>query len=180
MDKSEVRKKYLQVRQNIKDRDSKNQAIFDRLLGLKVIDSHKKILCYANMGGEVSTQGVFEYCLKNNIKIWQPIILPNGQMSGQRVNTIKDVKYHSPTNISTAKAIAQKFDVLIVPLVATDNSKNRLGRGGGYYDKFLANYQKPSFATIGLAFDEQVLSEPIPIEPHDRSLNIIITPTRTI
>ncbi len=66
-------------------------------------------------------------------------------------------------------------DVLLVPLVGFSEHGDRLGQGGGYYDRWLADH--PSALAIGMAWDCQMIDE-IPIEPHDRKLNAVVTPTR--
>ena len=65
-----------------------------------------------------------------------------------------------------------EFDLIVVPGMAFDTNGHRLGRGRGYYDRFLA--QHPHVYTIGLCFDFQLLPD-IPFEPHDRIINEIIT-----
>jgi 5-formyltetrahydrofolate cyclo-ligase len=66
-------------------------------------------------------------------------------------------------------------DILFLPLVGFTASGVRLGQGGGHYDRWLA--QHPPALAIGLAWDVQ-LAEALPVEPHDRPLDAIITPTR--
>ncbi len=69
-------------------------------------------------------------------------------------------------------------DVLIVPLVGFTASGDRLGQGGGYYDRWLVEH--PGTMTVGLAWDVQLIAEQggLAIEPHDARLDWIITPTR--
>lgn len=66
-------------------------------------------------------------------------------------------------------------DVLFVPLLGFTESGARLGQGGGHYDRWLA--ANPSATPIGLAWDVQK-AEMLPLEPHDRLLAAIVTPTR--
>jgi len=61
--------------------------------------------------------------------------------------------------------------VIIVPMLAFDRSKNRLGYGGGYYDKYLQN---STALKVGAAFAAQEI-EQIPHEPHDAKMDIIVT-----
>ena len=68
--------------------------------------------------------------------------------------------------------------VIVVPGIAFDADGNRLGFGGGYYDTLLAGAESPP-PTVGFAFDEQVVDE-VPHEDHDRPLDIVVTPTRTM
>lgn len=64
------------------------------------------------------------------------------------------------------------FDLIIVPGVAFDNKGNRLGRGKGYYDRFLCQY--PNVKRIGICFDFQLVDE-VPTEPFDILMDEIIT-----
>jgi 5-formyltetrahydrofolate cyclo-ligase len=69
-----------------------------------------------------------------------------------------------------------RFDLVLVPGVAFDLRGGRLGRGKGYYDQLLQNARG---IACGVGFDEQMVLE-IPVEPHDKRLNCILTPTRWV
>lgn len=69
-----------------------------------------------------------------------------------------------------------QIDLVLVPALAIDQQGNRLGKGKGFYDRFLASYSGVCFAVV---FDEEVLTE-LPIESHDRAVSGVITPKRTI
>ena len=64
------------------------------------------------------------------------------------------------------------IDAVIVPGLAFDRLNNRLGRGAGYYDRFLSTLPK-NVTTVGLAFDFQ-LTESLPTEAHDVRLQQVI------
>ncbi|WP_295631025.1 5-formyltetrahydrofolate cyclo-ligase [Novosphingobium sp.] len=66
-------------------------------------------------------------------------------------------------------------DVVFVPLVGFSPDGGRLGQGGGHYDRWLAAH--PAAVAIGLAWDCQMV-EQLPLEPHDRALTAVVTPTR--
>jgi 5-formyltetrahydrofolate cyclo-ligase len=68
-------------------------------------------------------------------------------------------------------------DVLFMPLVAFTARGDRLGQGGGFYDKWLGAH--PDTIRFGLAWDMQEVPE-LPIEPHDMHLTGVITPTRLL
>ncbi|MDD5456581.1 MAG: 5-formyltetrahydrofolate cyclo-ligase [Candidatus Margulisbacteria bacterium] len=70
----------------------------------------------------------------------------------------------------------QPIDVIIIPCVACDKQKNRLGFGKGYYDRFL---QDQSALKIGLCYDFQ-LFEKIPADKHDIRLDFVITDKEVI
>jgi 5-formyltetrahydrofolate cyclo-ligase len=65
-----------------------------------------------------------------------------------------------------------QFDVIIVPLLAFDERRSRLGLGGGWYDRFLSTQQHA--VTIGLAHEVQKVSQ-VAVEPHDVALTHIVT-----
>ena len=65
--------------------------------------------------------------------------------------------------------------VLFMPLVGFSADGNRIGQGGGFYDKWLAAH--PGTIAIGMAWDVQLVDH-LPLEPHDMPLTAIITPTR--
>jgi 5-formyltetrahydrofolate cyclo-ligase len=65
-----------------------------------------------------------------------------------------------------------KFDVIIVPMLGFDGQLHRVGYGGGYYDKFLAD--QPKARKIGVCY-EVCKVEQIPVEPHDIRLDMIVT-----
>jgi len=68
-------------------------------------------------------------------------------------------------------------DVLFMPLVGFTTGGDRLGQGGGYYDRYLA--ANPQVTAIGMAWDIQEVPE-LPTEPHDMRLTAIVTPTRVL
>lgn len=74
-----------------------------------------------------------------------------------------------------ADAPAVEPAALFVPLVGFSALGGRLGQGGGHYDRWLAS--RPGTIAIGLAWDCQLVDD-LPLEPHDRPLDAVVTPTR--
>ena len=68
----------------------------------------------------------------------------------------------------------EALDVVVLPGLLFDRNGNRLGYGGGYYDRFLAT-QAPQALRVGLAFARQLADAPIPAEPHDMRLDMLVT-----
>jgi 5-formyltetrahydrofolate cyclo-ligase len=66
-------------------------------------------------------------------------------------------------------------DILFVPLIGFTPALDRLGQGGGHYDRWLAEHRP--LLTVGLAWDVQAC-DALPTEPHDQRLDAVITPTR--
>ena len=85
---------------------------------------------------------------------------------------LKINKFGIPEPIST-KIIYP--DILLVPLVAFDSNLNRLGNGGGFYDRYIERIEKiKKVIKIGLAFSFQKISS-IPINQYDKRLDFIVT-----
>ncbi|HEX8124847.1 MAG TPA: 5-formyltetrahydrofolate cyclo-ligase [Allosphingosinicella sp.] len=77
----------------------------------------------------------------------------------------------------SAGAEALAPDVVLVPLVAADRNGSRIGHGKGHYDRALSHLREGGGVfTIGLAWDSQILAEPIPADPWDVPLDSIATP----
>ncbi len=77
---------------------------------------------------------------------------------------------------SSPTVSVSEIDLALIPGRAFSRKGKRLGRGKGYYDRFLSEYSGP---TIGLCYDEQ-LFDSVPHESHDKSCHYIITPTQII
>jgi 5-formyltetrahydrofolate cyclo-ligase len=72
-------------------------------------------------------------------------------------------------------------DVVLVPLVAADRAGNRIGHGKGHYDRALSHLREGgTLTTIGIAWENQILADPIPADPWDVPLDAIATPQEWI
>jgi 5-formyltetrahydrofolate cyclo-ligase len=69
-----------------------------------------------------------------------------------------------------------EIDLMLVPAVAFDEEGRRLGRGGGYYDRYLSGFAGP---TVGLA-REKLLCPAVPTEPHEMRVRFVVTESRVI
>jgi 5-formyltetrahydrofolate cyclo-ligase len=124
---------------------------------------------------EIDDLDVLDLLEKKNFKVSLPIIKKNNQMnfcSWSRGDPLRVNKYGIPEPVSSKIFYP---DILLVPLVAYDNNLNRLGYGGGYYDRYIEKLEKfKKVIKIGLAFSFQKISS-IPINQHDKRLDFIIT-----
>jgi 5-formyltetrahydrofolate cyclo-ligase len=73
-------------------------------------------------------------------------------------------------------AVVEDLDVAVIPMLGFDEELQRIGYGGGYYDKFLSD--KPDTIKIGICFEAGKIIR-VPREPHDIAMNIIITEKQT-
>ena len=82
----------------------------------------------------------------------------------------------------SAEAEALAPDVVLVPVVLADRRGTRIGHGKGHYDRALAHLREGGgpVLTIGLAWESQVVDEPIPADPWDMKLDALATPKEWI
>ena len=94
-----------------------------------------------------------------------------------RIDSLTDGLCRSPYGIrepvADAPHPAEAIDLIVVPALAYDRAGNRLGRGGGFYDRFLARDDVHA-TTCGLAFAEQVVEE-VPVHDTDRPVDMLAT-----
>lgn len=82
-------------------------------------------------------------------------------------------KYNIPE--PTTAPYKESIDLIIVPGVGFDKQGNRLGRGGGYYDKFITSVRKNT-KLIGVGYDFQLIEE-VPVNRRDKKMDYIVTPS---
>lgn len=161
------------------DRQSKSRLIEDKLFEVTAIKKAKTILFYASLPGEVDTFAMIRRAIELNKNICLPVVVKNQkEMIPIRIKTLADLEngtygIQQPRHDSSLEIPFKDIDAVIVPGLAFDKSNNRLGRGAGYYDRFLTHISSHT-ATIGLAFDFQ-LTDSLPIEEHDIPLSHVIT-----
>jgi len=161
--------------QEEKERNQKSKIIKEKLFKTAEFVKAKKVMFYIAFGGEVNTEEMIKEALRLGKIIAVPVCRKKRIMrpcifTGQ--TRLKKGPY------GTAEPAIKRFmdtddlDLVIVPGVAFDKKGNRLGRGKGYYDNFLNKLPK-RVATIGLAFDFQILSF-VPTTQTDVSVQRVI------
>lgn len=156
----------------------KSQRIAAQLFALPAFQKARTVLFYASMPGEVETFAMIEQAMQLHKTVALPTLEPNQRkMIPTLTHSLNDLQ-EGPYGIrqprsegSKAVDIAQ-LDAVVVPGLAFDKANNRLGRGAGYYDRFLAGLPEHA-ATIGVAFDFQLI-DCLPVEEHDVPLDLII------
>lgn len=180
--KQELRKRILDLIQNQKEEDAlrKSRVIFDKLLALPVFQKSETIVFYASFKGEVDTFAMMERAIELNKRVALPVVeKETKKILPVRVGSIKELKpgaYGIPEpQITIDGAVSlTDIDLVVVPGVAFDRSKNRLGRGAGFYDRFLSALPV-STPTIGLAYDFQIVDALPGLESHDRPVSLVLT-----
>ncbi len=174
MNKFEIRKKILKIR---KQKNSNKLKIdFKEILKiLKKKPIGKIVGGYYPYNNEFDTIEILEKFEKLDYQISLPKIEKNSQMnffSWSSKDPLVINKYGIPEP-SSKKVIYPS--ILLVPLVAFDKYCNRIGYGGGFYDRYINKIKKKKkIITIGLAYSFQKVKE-IPIKKYDIRLNFVLT-----
>ena len=173
--KSKLRKKILKVRQKF---NTKNiQINFNQIIKIikKEKISSKIIGGYYPVNFEVDDLELLRKFKKNKFIISLPVIKKNFQMDFYPWSFSEPLKINRYGIPEPEEKILTYPDILLVPLVAFDSKLNRLGYGGGYYDRLIAKIsKKKKIIKIGLALSAQKIDK-VPINIHDQKLDYIVT-----
>ena len=175
MNKSQLRKKILKIKKNNLNKNLKiNINNFVPFLKSNT-DSAYNLGGYYPSNYEIDDLEILDLLEKKNFKISLPVIRKNNQMDffkWSNNDPLKINKFGIPEPISSKKFYP---DILLVPLVSYDNDFNRLGYGGGFYDRYIEKIEKiKKVIKIGLAFSCQKIKN-IPLSKYDKKLDFIIT-----
>lgn len=179
--KRDLRKKILDRLKNQKEdeRQRRSQTIRRKLLASPEFRNAKVLMFYISKDGEVETRPIIEAALVRGKVVLVPVIkvrrkkMVVSEITDPNKDLVKGpygiYQPKTPTKIYHPRSI----DLAIVPGVAFDKNGNRLGRGMGYYDKFLVGLRK-GVPRIGLAFKFQVVKR-LPTLSHDQPVTKLLT-----
>lgn len=181
--KEALRKRLLGLLRNQKEetRFQKSALIRSKLFERQEFKDASTIMFYASFDGEVDTREMIKEAKAQGKKVVLPIIIKEEKkiipsLIEDLENDLTDGPYgiQQPKTKPAQELNLEALGVVVVPGVAFDKKANRLGRGQGYYDRFLK--QLPSFVTtIGLAFDFQIVDNLPSLKDHDIPVSFVIT-----
>lgn len=176
--KKEIRQEIRSLKKRLTDDEKQAQAkaVFQKIEALPEFKAAVAILIYWSTPDELPTQDVIsDWCTKK--QLFLPSIDGEKMLikryAGDDKLVQKSLGIWEP---DLSESYEGRIDLVIVPGIAFDLEKNRLGRGKGYYDRFFKKY-KP--LKIGVGFDFQLLGS-VPVAKHDIKMDIIITSSETI
>ncbi len=158
----------------------RSRVIQGKLFGSGIFKKARGLCIYVSLPAEVDTWPIIAKCLRSGKKVLAPLADPRTkQLKFYEIRNPKaDLKKGAygilePKPAMTRLASFREADLVIVPGVAFDKRGHRLGRGAGYYDRFLEKIDK-KVHTVGLAFSFQIVAK-LPAEKHDQKLDRVIT-----
>jgi len=186
VEKAELRKQLIDERRTYsKTEILRNSAIItQRLFELDEVRKAKIISTYIGKEDEVQTTDIIQKSWVAGKTVIVPVV--DADRASIYFSELSDLNHLQKGHYDILEPLPEKIsvssltsaDVIIVPGVGWDSRGHRLGHGLGFYDRALENVPDQS-TIVGLAFEWQVL-ESIPMESHDRSVDLIVTETRVI
>ena len=155
---------------------SADQAIYDQLLSLPEYQNASRIFCFVSRPEEADTHAIILHALMEHKTIAVPRCEGDGIMHAYVIRDfyrdLQPGKYGIPEpGGGCARMAPADFDLLLVPCCSCTHDGQRLGFGGGYYDRYLP---KTSAVTISLC-REKLISSEIPAESFDQNMDIVLT-----
>jgi len=176
--KQRIRENYLKIRKKKYFELSKKNKIFIVKQIRKLCNKFKinKLALYCPINYELNILSVTTDFKIKKLQTCLPVIERNNSM------TFKEWKMEEPFHINRTGILEPNFrnkkikpQMILVPLVAYDKFKNRLGYGKGFYDRFFNKFsKKKNILSVGVAFSFQKTNI-IPKEKHDKKLDYILT-----
>jgi len=159
-------------------KEAYSQKITKYFLASGLLSTLESLFIYISQPSEVSTEHLIKLALEAGIKVYAPKII-NNHMIAQRLLRLDDLILGSwgisePVETTDSATYA---DLVVTPGLAFTEKGERLGYGGGFYDKWLSD--NFCAGTMALAYDISIL-ENLPVSNHDVQVDGIITETRYI
>jgi 5-formyltetrahydrofolate cyclo-ligase len=180
--KAFIRKKILNLlnKQEEEDKRKKSLIILDKIFNFPEFRRSNTVLFYASFDGEVETFEMMKQAQQLGKKIALPIaIRKERKIVPMLVDNLEEDLECGEYGIMQPKETAGKtadlneLDMVVVPGLAFDKNNTRLGRGAGYYDRFLEKIPSNVFS-VGLAFDFQIVDF-LPKEANDIAVSSVIS-----
>lgn len=177
-EKSEIRRKIKSLRVILPESEKRSAAeeVFSRLENTAAFLLADRIMMYHSLPDELSTHA-FLTKWRNKKKFYLPRV--NGvnlEILPYEESRLELGSFHIEEPTGNNVADPSEIELVVVPAVAYDRKGRRLGRGKGFYDRFLSTTKATK---IGVGYEFQLFDE-LPSEPHDIGMDIIITQKTTI
>ena len=166
------------------DRRCKSALACERLFKEEWFQRASAIMLYLPMPGEVDVTSIALRCFQTG----RVVCVPRMDWDHHRMTPIEirsfhghfAVRRHGVREPDEGRPVSlDEIDLVVAPGLAFDADCHRLGRGGGFYDRFLAHPSLARAARVGICFDEQIVESTHP-EPHDARLDGVLTDRRTV
>lgn len=182
--KRTLRERYTAARKAVDpgDAERKSLRVAANILSLLRRRGCELVLAYHKIGAETDTAPLLDLILRSGIGAALPYCRDDGTLGiGRILNPRKDLAEGAygimePADRFKDNIRPDQLSAVVCPGVAFDEARTRLGRGRGYYDRFLQELAGKTLV-IGCAFDCQIAAEPLPREKHDVQMDAVVAET---
>lgn len=156
-------------------RAESSRRIAGHLLAMPAYQSAGTVFCFVGTDREIDTSAILRDALARGKRLCVPLCAGAGRMELRQVTALEQLMpgaYVIPEPPRRSPRVeADAVDLAVLPCLGCSRSGHRLGRGGGYYDRFLAHYRGGAVVLCR----ERMLREDIPQEPHDYPVPWVLT-----
>ena len=176
LEKKKALRKIIKVRVSAisaNERRKREEILHNNLFSLPEFLSASSVLLFANLPDEIDTFSLIDKCFAMGKKVFLPVINGDDMTACEFTGEYRVGRYDikEPVTPNSSLLTPNLIDFILVPGVAFSPNGYRLGRGKGYYDKFLSKYT--NLFTVGVCFREQFFLD-IPREPHDIPMSKVL------
>lgn len=185
-DRQDIRTHVRHLRRGLSDQQQQEAAVLaaEHAMVFAPLQQAQNIAIFLSVDGELNTRPLIAQLWRAKKRVYLPVLHPfsPGQLLFLRYEpdtplVISRLRIpEPPLDIRHLLPLSQ-LDLLFVPLVAFDSQGQRLGMGGGFYDRTLQNWQQHGFLPVGLAHDCQH-TDKLPAASWDIPLPAVITPSK--
>lgn len=181
--KQEIRRKIADARASLTDREKAcwDKELKERLFAMEEFSCLSRAFCYIDIRKEAGTRYILKELWDRKIPVAVPRVLGK-VIKFSLIRGLEDTEAGAMGILepkSSEYLLPENGDMILVPAVALDYQGQRVGYGGGYYDRFLGSLEGKNCLKVGIIYDFQLFHK-LPAQIHDCALDRIVTPTQTI
>lgn len=170
-------------RRSLVERSGVARAVADQLLAASEVRRAASVAAYVSVGSEPGTGHLLRELAAAGKRVILPVLLPDGDLdwaayAGDELLAPARLGLLEPVGPRLGVDAIATPDAVLLPGLAVSATGDRLGRGGGSYDRALGRVPVGTFTCVLLHDDE--VDVDVPVEPHDRRVTAAVTPTRIV
>ena len=189
MTKKEIRSYQKELRDKLTGEEQQNlsNSIRQRLFESKEYLDCKRLFTFVSFRSEVDTIQIIQNALMDGKSVY----IPKVEDDILEFYEIKSMNHLHPSKFGVLEPVGEEEyryipvqdnrqdNLILLPGLAFDSLGNRIGYGGGFYDKYLSSHPEAEFYKVALAYDFQLMDK-IPSEKFDRKADAVLTPSQRI
>jgi 5-formyltetrahydrofolate cyclo-ligase len=154
-----------------------------RVLALPRVRAAGTVTAYVSQGTEPPTEELLRALHDLGLAVLLPVVLDDLDLDWAADDGSRGAGagpgVPEPTGLRLGRDAVARADVLLVPALLADRGGRRLGQGGGSFDRALAR-ARPDAVVVALVHDDELVAGPLPTHPHDRPVDLVVTPARVV